>query len=349
MKKILLAGMMAGLILVLAFPAMGTKFSFDLAKGSVLFKYTITGAYNPLHIDITLTKGYAETHIDTEGYNNDTTMEGGGTVSFSQLASTHAVVVEAEVDGNLSTTTTTSEGVTASVNFTGQGKIDKETADELDPNYEKIEIQSGVYADAQAGRVIIEDSTSNPDLATIMSQKLPIARMEARGIIDEFGRYRANYALDNTLAHNSRPWGNQSVGGGGVVIENSISTANLSPAAVFQLSLRGLKYNGYLKNSTVYMQIYPSDNGVQITDLDVNITIVGPSNGGGGNVVLYDVFPYSYAYECYYYPIDKGDWLIDVDDLSPGAYELHIDVGRMQAIRLPITVTEDKKVIPRNA
>jgi hypothetical protein len=171
--------------------------------------------------------------------------------------------------------------------------------------------------------------------------------MDARGIIDEFGKYRANYALDNALAHNSRPWGNPSVGGGGVVIENSISTANLSPAAIFQLSLRGLKYKGYLKNSAVHMRVYPSNNGVQITDLDVNITIIGPNNGGGGNVVFYDVFPYSYVQKCYYYPIKEGDWLIDVADLTPGAYVLHIDVGRMQAIRLPITVTEDKKVIPR--
>lgn len=346
MKRIILAVAIVGLVFAITSPAIGRKFSFDLAKGSILFNYTITGADNPLHLQISLANGYAETHISTEGYNSDTTMEGTGNLSFSQIAATYAIVLEAEVDGNISSTTTTSEGIVASLNFAGEGSVDKEIANDLDPNYADIEIDTGIYANAREGRLIVEDSTSNPDLATIMSQKLPIARREARGIISTFGKGRASYALDNALAHNPRPWGNPSVGGG-VVIENSIRTANLSPSAVFQLSLRGLKYKGYLKNSAVYMRVYVSDNGVQITDLDVNITIVGPTAGGGGNVVLYDVLPYSYANECYYYPINEEDWLIDVDDLSPGAYVLHIDVGRMQAVQLPITVTENKEVIPR--
>ncbi|GAF87563.1 unnamed protein product, partial [marine sediment metagenome] len=57
MKKLICARLIVvvGILLVFAFPAMGRKFSFDLAKGSsVLFNYTITGAYNPLHLQISL-------------------------------------------------------------------------------------------------------------------------------------------------------------------------------------------------------------------------------------------------------------------------------------------------------
>jgi len=348
MKRIILAVAIVGLVFALTSPAMGRKFSFDLAKGSILFNYTITGTYNPLHLQISLANGYAETHISSEGYNSNTSMEGTGDLSLSQIAATYAIVLEAEVDGNISSTTTTPEGIAASLNFTGEGGVDKEIANDLDPNYADIEIDTGIYVGAQEGRLIVEDSTSNPDLATIMSQKLPLARREARGIISTFGKGRASYALDNTIAHNSTPWRSSGVaGGGGTVIENSISANNLSPAALFQLSLHGLKYKGYLKNSAVYVRVYLSNNGVQIRDLDVNITIVGPTAGGRGNVVLYDVLPYDYGQECYFYHIDEENWLVDIEDLRRSAYELYIDVGRMQTIRLPIAVIEDKQVIPR--
>ncbi|GAG28939.1 unnamed protein product, partial [marine sediment metagenome] len=241
------------------------------------------------------------------------------------------------------------EGIAASLNFSGEGSVDKEIANDLDPNYADTEIDVSIYTDAREGRLIVEDSTSNPDLATIMSQKLPITRREARGIISTFGKVRASYALNNAITHNPTPSRSSTIAdGGGVVIENSISASNLSPATVFQLSLRGIKYEGYLKNSTVYMRVYPSDNGVSIRDLDMIITIVDSDPVpplSASNVVLHDIFPYDYGQECYFYPIDEENWLVDIEDLRPGAYDLYIDIGRMQTITLPITVMEDKQVI----
>ena len=353
-KKFLLAGVIVGVTLALVTPVMGRKFSFDLSKGYVVFNYTTTGDYNPLHLQILMADGYAQTQIITEGYKSEATIEGTGDLSFSQTATISGIELGAEIDGTLSSTTITADGIVTVLKVYGEGTVNKEVVADtrIDLNPEEVEIYAGVYVDAQSGRLIIEDSVPDPDAAVLISRKLGLTGREADYLLREFGKQGVMRALDIASSHTGGPrHASPTVaGGGGSVVADSISIQNLSPASVFQLSLRGLKFNGYLRDSTVYMRIYHPTNGVKIRDLDAIITIVDPDPSpplSCPNVTLYDVFPYDYDYECYYYSIDEEDWLIDIDDLTPGGYDLYIDVGWIESIKLPVTVTEDKQVIAR--
>jgi len=318
MKKYLIAGVVIGLLVTFAAPAVAKKFSFDLSKGSIFFNYATTGAYNPIQIRINGVGGFAQTLIDTDAYKSESFIEGLRGFVLSQIATVSGMELETETDGKFSSTTS-ANGTVFSVAYEGDGTVKLEfNTDDTAINTEEMEIRTAVYVDAESGRFTVEDSS--PESAERISQRFGMDKGEVDRLIQEFGAGRLIHALENARSQYAPRRVSPTVAGGGGAVEGSpggsVSFNDLSPRLVFQLFLWGTKYEGYFRNSTLYARFYHPATGESISDLR------------------------NEQHECYYYPIASAG-------LSPGDYDLYIDVGRITSIKLPIIATKNEGILTR--
>jgi len=346
MKKIRVMAIAVWLILGLGSPALAVRFSFDLTMGKVNFSYSTIGAYNPVRLTLDGSTGVVRTWVETQAYESQAALEALGKFILSQLASVTGMEISSELQGKLGWVATCPSGQ-FSLSFKGDGtlqvRFNLESAD-VDP--EETEIHTKVYVDAESGQLVIQDSRPEPLPGEVLGQKLGMPKDLASDIVEEFGRARVEAALENALSHNGTAYAQgSSIAGGAasVMSDGSVGINELSQRAIFDLSLRGVEYQGYLRDSTLYMRLLHPANGVSIRDMRVILTVVElnpPEPLHGPHIVLWDAFPYDYQAGCYLYRLNSTGW-------RPGSYEVYIDVGQILNFKLPITITDWHQVVAR--
>jgi hypothetical protein len=120
------------------------------------------------------------------------------------------------------------------------------------------------------------------------------------------------------------------------------------PILKLQLYLDGPEYDGVLRNSTLFLRVFHPKIPQKISDLPSTIAVIKAVEGGANDVLLLDSFIFNEDCDCYQYNFTEDKWLIDVKDLQPGPYKLSIDFSNARHLRLPVTVTKGKEVIPRS-
>jgi hypothetical protein len=329
------------IFLALALSGIGAKYTFDLSKGPVVFQYSTTGAYNPIRVTIIGQNGFAQTIFETLAYKAYTTIES-VLLDIYQIA-TVAKGTELNVNslsGRLSFQAQTAVG-TFTITVEASGGNIKVTVDpgavEGDPR--EIEIRTAIYANAELGQVIIEDSRPGPTAQEVASQQLGIPQAEAESLVDQCGAHRLLTAVNAAASHNHVSLAPPVVGGAGAVegAPSSVNFSSLGRREVFDLYLNGALFQGQIKDSTLYLRLFHPSTGQSINDLRVIITILQPKSEGS-RVVVWDRALYDEAEGCYLYPLGRNS-------LTPGDYLLYIDVGQFQTIKLPLAVTQDKQVI----
>jgi len=346
MRRGLSMGVIAGLLLMLSPPALAVKFTFDLSEGPAGLEYSTIGAYNPIRLTLEGFDGAAKTWFGTELYDIQVALETAGKLLLSQIASVTGMDLEARLAGQFR-----SSGSMRNSNFSilvsGSGILSVQ----IDPDSggidtEETEIHTKVLVEAKSGRLVVEDSRPEPLPGEAVGYKLGMPRDVVDSLVEDFGRARVEAALENALSHNGAAYAQgSSIAGGAasVVSDGSLSINSLSPRAVFDLSLQGLRYEGYLRDSTLYMRLLHPANGVSIRDMRVILTVVElepPEPLHGPHIVLWDVFPYDYQAGCYLYHLNSTGW-------RPGSYEVYIDVGQIVNFKLPITITDWHQVVAR--
>jgi len=349
MKRFLVMGMLVGILLALGPPAMAMKYTFDLSKGPVSFSYTTIGAYNPIEITIVGKNGVAQTWLASDYYLSQTLLEAMNELLMSQHGAVPWLDLSVEsLTGKLSFQASTHDGAQVRVEMEGaQGNITVrlETSGVGEDTSEK-EVHATVQVNAEDGQLIVKDSSPSPEGDTVLGQKYGVPPGQLSQLLDQFGRARVASALETAGNHNGVSLAqNGAIAGGAASIpaDGSVSFSDLSPGEVFRISLWGLKYQGYLRDSTLYMRLLHPANGVSIRDMRVTLTVVElepPEPLHGPHIVLWDVFPYDYQAGCYLYHLNSTGW-------RPGAYEVYIDVGQIVNFKLPITITDWHQVVAR--
>jgi len=348
MKKILLLGALVGILLAIGLPAIATKYRFDLSKGPVSFSYTTIGAYNPIEITIVGKNGVAQTWLASDYYQSQTLLEAMNELLMKQHGAVPWLDLKVEsLNGKLSFKASTHEGVQVRLEMEGSpGNITArlETSG-VDEDTSEKEVHATVQVNAEIGQLTVKDSSPSPEGNTVLGQKYGVPPRQLSQLLDQFGRSRVMNALETAGNRNgvSLAQNGAVAGGGASIAEGSVSLSNLAPEEVFRISLWGLKYQGYLRDSTLYMRLLHPANGVSIRDMRVILTVVDlepPESLHGAHIVLWDVFPYDYQAGCYLYHLNSTSW-------RPGAYEVYIDVGQILNFKLPITVTNWHQVVAR--
>lgn len=337
-------GIALTLLIFTGFYAHAARFVFDLSKGPVSFTYTTTGAYNPIEITIVGENGEVRTLLLSDYYAGQTFVDASRELVMSQLGAVPwlELVVEA-LQGTLSFLATTPDGANFQVSMTGNlGSIflSLET-DGVHTDTSDKTVKAVVQADLESGKMIIKDGSPGPAPDLLLTQQYKIPPSEADKLLDQFGLERVIDALE-TAAHYNAVWakGSAVAGGAGSLNGPSVSLRDLPPGEIFRISLWGLKYQGFLRDSTLYMRLLHPGNGVSLKDVRIILTAVELDGSGPPNIVLWDPFPYDEICQCYQYRFNPASW-------NPGAYEVYIDVGRVLNFKLPIWVTEDHRVVPR--
>jgi len=341
MKRTVMAGIVVGLLLTLGSPAMAAKFAFDLSKGPVSFAYTTIGAYNPTRVTVIGNNGVAQTWFTSDYYESETFLQTLGELLLAQRAAVPWVDLNVEsLTGKLSFQASTEDGVELSVKMErAQGNITvRVNSGGAKGDTSDKEVRAQVQVDAESGLLTIEDSRPRADVSVLLGQRYRMSWEQIHQLLGQFGKSRVLSAFQYASSHVG-----PTIAAASVVSDGSVSINNLSPQAVFDLSLRGLKYQGFLRDSTLYMRLYHPANGVSIRDMQVILTVVelNPSEPlHGPHIVLWDVFPYDYQAGGYLYHFNSTGW-------RPGAYEVYIDVGKILNFKLPITITDWHQVIAR--
>lgn len=338
MKRWLMVPIVLGLAAV-AFTAFASKYTFDLSKGPVIFEYTTTGAYNPIRVTITGQNGLAQTFFETLAYRAYTTIE-------SLLLDIHQIATVANgvnlnvnaLNGRLSFQAQTAQGTFTVTMEASEGSV-KITVDpgKVEGNPSEIEIRTAIYANAELGQVVIEDGRPGPTAQEVASQRLGISRTEAETLANQYGAHRLLSAVNAAASHNNVNRAPIVAGGAGAVegAPASVNFGSLGQREVFDLFLNGTRFQGQIKNSTLYLRLFHPSTGQIITDLRVIVTVLRADNS---SIVTWDRAFYDETEACYLYALGRNP-------LIPGDYLLYIDVGQFQTIKLPLAVTQDKQVI----
>ena len=101
------------------------------------------------------------------------------------------------------------------------------------------------------------------------------------------------------------------------------------------------KYEGTLRNSTVYLRLYHPVTLQPIRNMPVELAVLKPSAVPNGSPELLQStqFVFSEENDAYVCPLGGRE-------LAPGAYTLAINLGGMQTITLPVVVTPMGDVLP---
>ena len=329
---------------LMLFAASGSNFIFDLSKGSAKFDYTTFGAYNPVQIQVFGEDGFAVAKIGSNKYISDSIIESKGRLNLNALATVRGIEIQGKkTSGEITYEIRTEKGLATKVSFTGKGDLTKSvnaTSKKIE-NYDEHEIKISVYANADSGRLKIEDKVRQRDLAYEIHKKLPYSLDDAKKIVNEFGAHKASLGLNNAVKRmGGKTWGEpeKSAGAAGSVVNASTSINALHPSMIFYVSAKGPQYKGLIRSSQLLVRLFhPDDDELRLRDLEAMISILGPNK----NLVLYDELLYDYQIGGYYYKLDGDEgWLINKDSIEPGKYALHIDIGRIQSWEVPVEITE---------
>lgn len=341
-----LLGLLLGTLLCISASGFGTKFTFDLSKGPVSFHYTTIGEYNPVEIIVLGENGTIRTLISSSCYDAQTLLETVGLLMFTQHgAVTWTDLVVESLEGRVTFTVETSQG-SMTVNLEGKGSNLNLNfnAGDTPENTSQQAVNTIILANCKAGVLTIQDSAPPPEPLGMAAHRYGIPPEEINRMLSQFPEHKINRAFDIAGDHFSFRKKAAIAGGAGMAAPNGcISVEELSPQELFRLSLLGLKYQGFLKDSTIYMKIFHPQTGVCITDMRVIMTVVERVQGepsDNPNVVLWDVLPYVDLSGCYLYRFNTTNW-------RPGQYEVYIDVGRFLNFILPLTITDSGRMLVR--
>ena len=223
----------------------------------------------------------------------------------------------------------------------------------------KLKFRTEAYTTKTEGGVFILN-TKFPDPPSAGSARERIARelgvtlREAKQLLKQYGELRINNAIDKATKFSSRRTNGdpQAAGGAGAIANGIIPTRTLNdqlPISKLQVYLDGPEYDGVLRDSTLYLRVFHPKTPQKISDMPSTIAVheVNGKSGSGG-IFLMDNFTFNKDCDCYQYEFNQDKWLIDVDILKPGPYVLSVDFSNARHLKLPITITEDKRVIPRS-
>lgn len=335
-----------GILLCSCLSGFSAKFTFDLSKGPVSFHYTTIGEYNPVEIIVIGEGGTISTWISSRYYNAQTLLKVLELLTFTQHgAVTWTDLIVESLKGTMAFTVETPQGSMA-VNLEGEGndlnlKFNV-AAGSADISQETVTTR--ILANFDAGVLTIQDNSPGPAPLGVAAQRYKIPPEEINKMLSQFPAHKIDRAFD--IAGDYFPFRKKTAiaGGAGMAAPNGcISVEELSPQELFRLSLLGLKYQGYLKDSTLYMRVFHPQTGACIKDMRVIITVVEEGHvagSGNPNVVLWDVLPYVDLSGCYLYGFDTTNW-------RPGRYEVYIDVGRFLNFILPLVITDSGRMMVR--
>ena len=347
-KKVILITL--SVILALSLAAYGKE--FNLALSGVKLHYT---QHNPIKISIEDAKnGSGSLFLESETYVNSNNIKGKGEFELDKTSLVSSTEMEASVKKGSVSSTLRSKDTNTVVFASCDGNCTVESSAEVDGEYSDKFVKVRI-ATTQADRGILRTNHNNPEFGLpdeeYISKQFGVSSAEARNLLDEHGKVKLINAFEgmNKFSSNSNR-GNNPAGGAGAIAGNNgvIGINNLSSSAVFNLYLKGIKYEGYVRHNSVFMRVYYPDNGVNLNNIPINLTLHGPVNSDryASNIALMGTLKYSSEKRLYKYAFQNGDWLVDLDRLPSGHYELHLDVERIQHIELPVTLTEDKKIVP---
>lgn len=199
----------------------------------------------------------------------------------------------------------------------------------------------------------------NPDLQVSdsekVSQRLGISRGGARDLLDKYGTLNVHNvidALDNLKTSNNRN-NPTTAGGAGAVAgpEGVVSIKNIATKDLFNLYIRGIKYQGHVRYNSVFLNLYNPSSGEKLSQMSAKVTLEGPvkknlNNNERSNIVLLGSLNYKKG-TGYHYSFSGGDWLMPPKNLTSGPYRLHLDIGKIKHLTLPVKLTESNTVVPR--
>jgi len=351
MKRSLLA-ILIFLIAFTLYTATANGKKFNLTLSGVDLHYA---QHNPIKISIENAKnGSGSLFLESDTYVNSNNIQGKGEFELDKTSLVSSTEMEASVKkGSVSSTLRSKDNNTV-VFASCEGNCTVDSSAEVDGEYSDKIVKVRI-ATTQADRGILRTNYSNPEFGLpdeeYISKQFGVSSSEARKLLNEHGKVKLISAFEgmNKFA-NSNNRGNSPAGGAGAIAGKNgvIGINNLPSSAVFNLYLKGIKYEGYVRHNSVFMRVYYPDNGANLKNIPINITLHGPVNSDSyrSNIVLMGSLKYSNEKSLYKYAFKNGDWLVDLDRLPSGHYELHLDVERIQHVELPVTLTEDKKIVP---
>lgn len=332
-------GLLTALFMV-ALDAIGSKYAFDLSNGPVVFQYTITGAYNPIRITVIGENGTVQTFIDTLAYRSNVSIES-LLLNIYQMASVHGLSLDVrELAGQLLFLAETNQGAFSVTVQTDQGDITIAVdCGNVPGDPSQIEIRAGVHASATSGQVIIEDGRPAPNAGELVSQGLGLPPSQVQSLLDQYGAHRLLRAASAANSRSPIAQAPTPVGGAGALEQGPsvINFGSLGRQEVFDLFLNGTRFQGQIRDSTVYLKLLHPSNGHTLNGLRVILTLLR-QNSDRASLVIWDRMPFDYEKGCYVYALGgKG--------LTPGDYLLYLDVEQFQTIKLPLAVTKKGEVI----
>lgn len=345
------------LVLMVASPMKAAEFDLSLGKVSLHYRQ-----HNPIEIEVEDGKeGVAAMKLKTEKYINKTKIGSGqGNFDFSVTSLAELFELDAQVKkGGLNSSTQWENGE-ASLSAQGEEmvvtySVDKSSEGEADSKQVEVLVQ----ADAKDGLLTVnydESTVKLPSDAEEVSRKLGITNLEAQDMLNTSGHTRVFEAMERAnggsrngenLLSNGEP---QAAGGAGSVAihgNGAISINKLDSQSTFSFYYNGPKFRTRIKDSVLNLKLLYPVTGTQVNGLGINITIVGPVNNKRSQkqVVLLDNLTYGKEAGYYSYDFETGKWLVDKEKLTPGGYNLIVDLGPGLTKRFGITITGNREVV----
>ena len=320
--------------------------------------------HNPINITFTDGKnGFIETDLATiEGTYSATSLVASEKFEFSQVSLVDSIRSNAQLDKDgLLQINIIGKETTAIVTAAGSGDLRMEVSNG-DPPFDTKQVKAFIHVSAEEGLLNVnaeEPQFGLPSDEEQISRVLGVSNDGARDLISKHGTSKIFNAINEATNFGNRYGDNlmkgslakrKVAGGGGALISSeggAIDISTLDPSTVFDIFLNEPFYKGTLMNSELEMQLIHGPSERQIKGVEGTITIAGPVNGDNPspkNVILLDTVTFNEEKGFYYYKIKKEDFLVDPSNITPGGYNLFVDFGQMQHIKLAVTIDEDLKV-----
>lgn len=357
-----------GLILVLSLFANAKEWkTFNLSHGEVNLHYI---QHNPIKVKFEgVSEGEAITQFRTVKYITTTQLDSTKKSNVTHKVLTSKYNLDAEVKNGHLVSVTENSNSKVRVKVDGKNiELNHEVAisDGKEPETKQVETIINAGADSGLLKINhIKPEFKSPGPEEQVSKKLGVSLADAENLLEEKGETRVLNAIDKATSdsnrngqsileettNNSGDSGAKAAGGAGYVAgsqNGAININQLNAGSVYQFYLQGPNYEARIEESKLDIRFFYPGNGTQIKGIGANITVVGPVTGRHkqpNNVVLMDTISYNKAKEYYEYSFKEGSWLMDLNRLKPGGYDLYIDLGPSLTTQFGITITEDHQVV----
>ncbi len=333
------------LSLVFTLSASAEDYSFSLSKYNAKllnFKFHNPGSAK---LVIDAQDGFVITQANTGAYDSDIFLTSKGVFDLSQIIGITSTEIKSRLfDNGTSSTTISSNGLNFTFSLNGNGSITV-SANNLENTTGSHGGDIAIYmkADGEVHVYNVERLLPDPP-EKVLSRNLGVPN----DLIKEHGVSKVIDAMNKANSHNGNPISNPPPAGGGGSYDNpdnTIDTYDLSSSSALPLYLYGPKYQGTIKDSTLYVRLYHPSTSQPLNGLSLTLTVVKRgSSTANSQVVLLDQVSYSKQRGSYVYDFDPDNWMVDLDNLSTGGYDLFLDVGRIKRIKLEVTVGREGQV-----